>query len=279
MDFPSEFASYGIAPDAVFSPPDEDYFHPVAVDINDPDLNEADTRSSITSTHGFFDYDSYFTLPFTSMESEGMFPGDTPFNSTIQATFPPSNPPPSSTSQSTPLSQLEPPTTDIWSGASVSPQQQHHHRTPSTNNAYPEQPQPSSSATPSRHPPLKREPTDEEAPTPNKRGRPRRSKTSTSAGTSTTSASSATPRRLPHNQVERKYRENLNAELERLRRAIPTLSPRNNGTSDANSSHQPKPSKSMILAGAIEYIEQIEKERDEYRAECERLKRLMGERT
>jgi hypothetical protein len=35
----------------------------------------------------------------------------------------------------------------------------------------------------------------------------------------------------------------------------------------------------MILAGAIEYIEQIEKERDEYRAECERLRRLLKERT
>ncbi|KAF2675958.1 hypothetical protein K458DRAFT_253115, partial [Lentithecium fluviatile CBS 122367] len=70
--------------------------------------------------------------------------------------------------------------------------------------------------------------------------------------------------RLPHNQVERKYRENLNAELERLRRAIPTLP--QNAAVDGGAMGQPKPSKAMVLAGAIEYIKAIERERDELRA-------------
>src|SRR3712207_8387256 len=43
--------------------------------------------------------------------------------------------------------------------------------------------------------------------------------------------------RLPHNQVERKYREGLNAELERLRRAVPTLPQ----SDEAGAMGQPKP--------------------------------------
>lgn len=64
--------------------------------------------------------------------------------------------------------------------------------------------------------------------------------------------------RVPHNQVERKYREGLNSELERLRKAIPTL-PRAN---DGNAMGMPRPSKAMVLAGAIDYIKRIERERD-----------------
>ncbi|KAF2708481.1 hypothetical protein K504DRAFT_468813 [Pleomassaria siparia CBS 279.74] len=73
--------------------------------------------------------------------------------------------------------------------------------------------------------------------------------------------------RLPHNQVERKYREGLNSELERLRRTVPTLPQSDEGASMG----QPKPSKAMVLAGAIEYIRSIERERDELREENERL--------
>lgn len=40
---------------------------------------------------------------------------------------------------------------------------------------------------------------------------------------------------------------------------------------------QPKPSKAMVLAGAIEYIRRVECERDEAVAECRMLrKRLTG---
>jgi hypothetical protein len=74
--------------------------------------------------------------------------------------------------------------------------------------------------------------------------------------------------RLPHNQVERKYREGLNSELERLRRAVPTLPHSENG----GAMGQPKPSKAMVLSSAIEYIKRIEKERDALRVEVEKLK-------
>jgi hypothetical protein len=64
--------------------------------------------------------------------------------------------------------------------------------------------------------------------------------------------------RQPHNQVERKYREGLNSDLERLRRAIPTLSQ----SEDDAIIGRPKPSKAMVLSCAVEYIAKIESERD-----------------
>lgn len=73
-----------------------------------------------------------------------------------------------------------------------------------------------------------------------------------------------------HNQVERKYREGLNAELERLRRSVPTLQQ----SGDGGVMGQLKPSKAMILAGAIDYIKKIELERDMYREETDRLRSL-----
>jgi hypothetical protein len=78
---------------------------------------------------------------------------------------------------------------------------------------------------------------------------------------------------LPHNQVERKYREGLNSELERLRRAVPTLP----HSEDGGIMGQPKPSKAMVLSSAIDYIRSIEKERDALRAENETLKQGQGE--
>jgi hypothetical protein len=61
--------------------------------------------------------------------------------------------------------------------------------------------------------------------------------------------------RIPHNQVERKYREGLNTQLEKLRRVVPTLCPAEDG-------EKPKPSKATILANAIAYIKKLEQERD-----------------
>ncbi|KAF2816689.1 uncharacterized protein BDZ99DRAFT_566487 [Mytilinidion resinicola] len=66
--------------------------------------------------------------------------------------------------------------------------------------------------------------------------------------------------RLPHNQVEHKYREGINAELERLRGTVPTLPQRD--SSDLNG--PPRPSKATVLANAIDYIQFLE-------AECGRL--------
>jgi hypothetical protein len=100
-----------------------------------------------------------------------------------------------------------------------------------------------------------------------KRGRPRLDGSSTSSQTST-SAKGQRSARLPHNQVERKYREGLNSELERLRRTVPTLPQSDEG----GMMGQPKPSKAMVLSSAIEYIRKIEKERDALKEENERLK-------
>ena len=109
------------------------------------------------------------------------------------------------------------------------------------------------------------EPTNEE-PAPKrvkqKRGRPRLH-TFSDAGRSNDQSKARQNRRLPHNQVERKYRESLNAELERLRRVVPTL-PQGDST-DLTS--PPKPTKATILASAINYIKLIEAERDRLQEE------------
>ncbi|ORY00391.1 hypothetical protein BCR34DRAFT_592595 [Clohesyomyces aquaticus] len=126
---------------------------------------------------------------------------------------------------------------------------------------------------------LKRESPDEptiagEEPAPKrvqrKRGRPKlnRSETDTSNYSNGDSPRSRPSRRLPHNQVERKYREGLNSELERLRRAVPTLPQRD--SSDLTG--PPKPSKATVLASAIDYIKKIERERDMLLEENERLR-------
>jgi hypothetical protein len=107
---------------------------------------------------------------------------------------------------------------------------------------------------------------------PRKRGRPRinrsESDPTTLGSPANGSAKSRCSRRLPHNQVERKYREGLNAELERLRRAVPTLPQRD--SNDMNG--PPKPSKATVLASAIDYIKFIEADRDRLLEEIERLR-------
>ncbi|EFQ87138.1 hypothetical protein CFE70_003708 [Pyrenophora teres f. teres 0-1] len=102
-----------------------------------------------------------------------------------------------------------------------------------------------------------------------KRGRPKMDRRSTDSQLVTSpSAKSQRTKRLPHNQVERKYREGLNAELERLRNAVPILRHRD----EPGGMAQPKPSKAMILASAIEYIQSIEKENELLKEENERLR-------
>lgn len=72
---------------------------------------------------------------------------------------------------------------------------------------------------------------------------------------------------VPHNQVERKYRDGLNSELERLRRVIPALSHSDEGAVIGS----PKPTKAMVLSCAIGYIKKIELEKDELRGKYEQL--------
>ncbi|KAF1851381.1 uncharacterized protein K460DRAFT_271438 [Cucurbitaria berberidis CBS 394.84] len=71
-------------------------------------------------------------------------------------------------------------------------------------------------------------------------------------------------RRLPHNQVERKYRESLNTQLDSLRRVVPSLQQNSRACDGADIEDLPttsKPSKAVILASATAYIKQQEKEK------------------
>ncbi|KAF1964305.1 hypothetical protein BU23DRAFT_575803 [Bimuria novae-zelandiae CBS 107.79] len=97
-----------------------------------------------------------------------------------------------------------------------------------------------------------------QCPAPRKRGRPHKDATLSSHSTGVSGqCNGVRPSRTPHTAVERKYREGLNAALERLRRAVPTLP---QGDQD-DTIKALRPSKSMIIAGAMEYIEKLEKER------------------
>ncbi|EMD65846.1 hypothetical protein COCSADRAFT_35828 [Bipolaris sorokiniana ND90Pr] len=105
-----------------------------------------------------------------------------------------------------------------------------------------------------------------------KRGRPRLDRNLSGAKpVPSTNASSSKQHqrapRQPHKQVERKYREGLNSNLVRLRRAVPTLS---QSEEDAVIGW-PAPSKAMILSCAVEYIAKIELERDGLRERNELL--------
>jgi hypothetical protein len=71
-------------------------------------------------------------------------------------------------------------------------------------------------------------------------------------------------RRLPHNQVERKYRESLNTQLDSLKRVVPSLQQGQRACDGADIEDLPtpsKPSKAVILASATAYIKQMEKDR------------------
>lgn len=103
-----------------------------------------------------------------------------------------------------------------------------------------------------------------------KRGRPRLDRSNRAETPSASSEKQHKPccSRVPHNQVERKYREGLNSEIEKLRRAVPTLLQSN----DVGVIGQPKPSKATVIAAAVEYIKSTERERDALRKEVERTK-------
>ncbi|OCK76248.1 hypothetical protein K432DRAFT_408327 [Lepidopterella palustris CBS 459.81] len=107
-----------------------------------------------------------------------------------------------------------------------------------------------------------------------KRGRPRLNQSETVpanySSADSLNSKSRVNRRLPHNQVERKYREGLNSELERLRRAVPTLPQRDSG----DLTGPPKPSKATVLASAIDYIKFMESERERLAEENERLREM-----
>ncbi|PSN67223.1 hypothetical protein BS50DRAFT_386066 [Corynespora cassiicola Philippines] len=81
---------------------------------------------------------------------------------------------------------------------------------------------------------------------------------------STTEEKPKSRRRLPHNQVERKYRESLNTQLDSLRRVVPSLQQNQQACNSADIEDLPtpsKPSKAVILASATAYIKQMEKDK------------------
>jgi hypothetical protein len=106
---------------------------------------------------------------------------------------------------------------------------------------------------------IKTEPSQPGQPAPvvkRKRGRPRiiRNESSDGPDQAKTAKPTRISKRLPHNQVERKYREGLNAEMERLRAAIPTLP--QDVTLGA-----PKPSKATVLQCAVDEINKVREEK------------------
>lgn len=80
------------------------------------------------------------------------------------------------------------------------------------------------------------------------------------------------PQRIPHNKVERKYRQTLNAAMERLRAHVPTL-PQH----DSSFTAPPKPSKAIVLAAAVDYIGQLEAENKRLAEENINIKRRIGD--
>ncbi|RMZ69432.1 transcription factor bhlh [Pyrenophora seminiperda CCB06] len=134
-------------------------------------------------------------------------------------------------------------------------------------------PTPSSHGSPTAQSPVSApntQPTPEDTttvkPPPRKRGRPRLNRPASDPTASNHASKGSKTQCMPHTEVERKYREKLNAELERLRRAVPMLP-----QCDTADSSAVKPSKSMILAVAIDYIKELERQRDVAVEEVERL--------
>ena len=73
--------------------------------------------------------------------------------------------------------------------------------------------------------------------------------------------------RIPHTAVERRYRENLNAHLDKLRLTVPTLARRGVDGAKGEGGQGVKPSKCEILNGAIEHIGAQNKEIADLQAE------------
>lgn len=81
-------------------------------------------------------------------------------------------------------------------------------------------------------------------------------------------------RRVPHSQVEKKYRENVNSQLEALRRAVPFSGNDSSGTYDIEDlgASTRQPSKATILSNATSYIKQLEKENERMLEDVANLK-------
>ncbi|GAB7353391.1 hypothetical protein MBLNU459_g3866t2 [Dothideomycetes sp. NU459] len=78
-------------------------------------------------------------------------------------------------------------------------------------------------------------------------------------------------KRIPHTAVERRYRENLNMHLEKLRTAVPNLQAaqrrRSHDGTDAL-----RPSKCEVLIGAVGYIKSLENENERLKKRMQQIK-------
>ena len=72
-------------------------------------------------------------------------------------------------------------------------------------------------------------------------------------------------RRIPHTIIERRYRDNLNTQIETLRLSLPSLKNAYVCSPDVEDSALPPrlPSKAMIIATAATYIKELEAERNQ----------------
>lgn len=68
--------------------------------------------------------------------------------------------------------------------------------------------------------------------------------------------------RVPHNLIERRYRDNLNAQIEELRSNLPTLRDAYSCNNDVEDCVVPPriPSKAVVISSASDYIKQLESE-------------------
>ncbi|KAH7117112.1 hypothetical protein B0J11DRAFT_109344 [Dendryphion nanum] len=291
MDF-SDYTSFPIVANPDFSPTMDSFSYP------DETFGKAYHADSYTTSPDYT-FDSFFDRPVSSIEQSRNFSQAQPaFNNTPTITegskwtngvsTPYENfntqqgfsfePMTSNTFESSTYARTNSPTPSLCGDAPVPAFELQPQGTLATSPSLSPQSlkRESPSFSPPPSPPAKRAAPSVAAP-PKKRGRPRLDR-ALSASTASSVTSSTTPcaskarptHRLPHNQVERKYREGLNSELERLRRAVPTLPQTEDGTAMAMG--QPKPSKAMVLAAAIDYIKRIERERDAALQEVERLR-------
>jgi hypothetical protein len=109
---------------------------------------------------------------------------------------------------------------------------------------------------------------DVQPPPPAKRGRPRRRR-STEKETLRSPPPSPAAHRKPHHVVERKYRQNMNMQMERLRAVIPLQQPSDNR--GAYTAHRRVPSKTSVLQRSVEEIETLRLENERAGAAVLRL--------
>jgi len=79
-------------------------------------------------------------------------------------------------------------------------------------------------------------------------------------------------RRMAHNLVEKRYRNTINSEMERLRRMVPQIVTIDAQTPDGRA----KASKATVLSSAVRYIQDLESDRHRLARENEELRIAVG---